>query len=224
MSGLVALSEDDDADALVARFTALYDEIEALLEHGRVTLTFTRRQNRENFNHTIDFEKIEIDGVTRYNIRIGGEDAEGAEWRNGENRFGFGIGYTAHRFGFFESISQAAGFSFFTSGRILSTFGGLFTGETNIRTDVGGPFTLITTMAEAVSFGFGTIIFIVALISVNLAIFNLLPLPALDGGRIVFAVIEWIRKKPINRNVEAVIHLVGLILLLGMAILFEVIR
>jgi regulator of sigma E protease len=202
-------------EALTARMTALYNEVEALLEHGIVTLAFTRGQT----THTVFFDMDTSGEVPRYSIRIGD-----GEWRNGEHRFGFGIGLTAHRFGFFRSIGQATGFSFFTSGRILSAFGGLFTGNTSIREDVGGPITLISTMAEAVSYGFGTIVFIVALISVNLAIFNLLPLPALDGGRIVFAIIEWIRKKPINRNVEAMIHFVGLILLLGMAILFEVIR
>jgi len=135
-----------------------------------------------------------------------------------------GIGYTTARFGFFDSINHATRFSFFTAGKILSAFGGLFTGATRVGVDTGGPVTLISTMSEAVSYGFATIIFIVCLISVNLAIFNILPLPALDGGRIIFVIIEWIRKKPINRNVEALIHFIGILALLGMAILFDVVR
>ena len=54
--------------------------------------------------------------------------------------------------------------------------------------------------------------------------FNLLPVPALDGARIVFCLIEWIFKKPVNRKVEAVIHGVGLVLLLGFAILVDLLQ
>jgi len=53
-----------------------------------------------------------------------------------------------------------------------------------------------------------------ALISFNLGIFNLLPLPALDGGRLVFLIIEAIRRKPINPKYEGIVHFVGLALLL----------
>jgi regulator of sigma E protease len=51
-----------------------------------------------------------------------------------------------------------------------------------------------------------------------------LPLPALDGGRMVFTVIEWIRKKPIKRSVEGMIHFVGIVVLFGLAILFDIIH
>ena len=51
---------------------------------------------------------------------------------------------------------------------------------------------------------------------------NLLPLPALDGARMVFTVIEWIFKKPVNRKVEGIIHFVGMIILFGIAILADV--
>jgi regulator of sigma E protease len=53
-----------------------------------------------------------------------------------------------------------------------------------------------------------------SLIGVNLAVFNLLPFPALDGSRVVFTLVEGVRKKPMNRRVEGIIHAVGLVLLL----------
>ena len=56
----------------------------------------------------------------------------------------------------------------------------------------------------------------------NLAIFNILPFPALDGAHIVFTVIEWIRKKPINRKVEGMIHGIGLIVLLWFVVVVEI--
>ena len=57
------------------------------------------------------------------------------------------------------------------------------------------------------------------MISINLGVFNLLPLPALDGGRILFTLIELIFRKPVSRKVESVIHTVGFILLIGLTIL-----
>ena len=65
---------------------------------------------------------------------------------------------------------------------------------------------------------------ITAFIGVNLAVFNLLPIPALDGARVVFCIIEWIRKKPVSRKVEAIIHGVGLIVILGFAILVDILQ
>ncbi|HOJ94713.1 MAG TPA: site-2 protease family protein, partial [Fervidobacterium nodosum] len=66
--------------------------------------------------------------------------------------------------------------------------------------------------------GLETILTIVAVITINLGIFNLFPLPALDGGRIVFALIEMITRKKINRNVENIIHTIGFFILLGLVI------
>ena len=62
------------------------------------------------------------------------------------------------------------------------------------------------------------IVFIMALITVNLGIFNMLPFPALDGGRFVFLLIEAIFRKPIPRKVEYIVNGVGLALLIGLII------
>ena len=53
----------------------------------------------------------------------------------------------------------------------------------------------------------------------NLGIMNLLPLPALDGGRLVFQFIELIRRKPVNRNVEGYIHFAGIVILMILMVL-----
>ena len=65
---------------------------------------------------------------------------------------------------------------------------------------------------------------LITLISVNLAVFNLLPIPALDGSKIIFVIIEWIRGKPLNRQVEAYIHFAGLVLLFGFVILIDLMK
>jgi len=66
------------------------------------------------------------------------------------------------------------------------------------------------------------ICFLITLISINLAVFNLLPVPALDGARMVFVGIEWVRKKPVNRDLENKIHMIGLICLLAFVLFADV--
>ena len=56
-------------------------------------------------------------------------------------------------------------------------------------------------------------------ITINLRLFNLLPLPALDGGRLVFILFEMIFKKPVPQKYEAVVHTVGFILLIGLMLI-----
>ena len=57
-------------------------------------------------------------------------------------------------------------------------------------------------------------LYIAALLSANLGVMNLLPLPALDGGRLVFLIIEAIRRKPVNRQIEGMVHFAGLMVLM----------
>ena len=72
--------------------------------------------------------------------------------------------------------------------------------------------------------GFANILMLVTMISVNLAVFNLLPVPALDGCKMIFVIIEWIRGKPVNRTVEGYIHFIGLFLLFGFVIAVDLLR
>lgn len=95
----------------------------------------------------------------------------------------------------------------------------LITGHYGIN-DLSGPVGTVsiiaqtTTEAVASGTGFDTIIYIMALISINVGVFNLLPVPALDGGRLFFILIEAIRKKPVPAKYEGIIHVVGLALLM----------
>ncbi len=78
--------------------------------------------------------------------------------------------------------------------------------------------------SQVASASFRGFLEIAGFIGVNLAVFNLLPIPALDGSKVVFTVIEWIRKKPLSRKVEAVIHAVGFVLLLGFAVMVDILQ
>ena len=66
----------------------------------------------------------------------------------------------------------------------------------------------------ATTSGWYTVLTLCTLLSVNLGLFNLFPIPALDGGRLLFIIIEWIRRKPVPPEKEGVVHIIGFGLLM----------
>ena len=127
------------------------------------------------------------------------------------------------RFGFFESIARGFVYTFKTAGTTLVAFWQLLTGKLGLDA-LGGPVTTVTLTAQVASLGFNYLLEMAGLIGVSLAVFNLLPIPALDGARAVFVGIEWIRKKPVNPKIEGTIHTVGLILLLVFAVAVDLVK
>lgn len=103
----------------------------------------------------------------------------------------------------------------------LKTFKMLFTGKLGVDS-LSGPVGVVSVIGDAYQESKSegalvtwlTMLNFLILISANLGVMNLLPLPALDGGRIIFLIIEGIRRKPINRNAEGYIHFVGLVVLM----------
>ena len=94
------------------------------------------------------------------------------------------------------------------------SLGDIISGEFGIS-QLSGPIGVTETISEAVSTtNYKSILLILAVVTVNLGVFNLMPLPALDGGRIFFMLIELVRGKPINQKVEGIIHAVGMGLLM----------
>lgn len=83
---------------------------------------------------------------------------------------------------------------------------------------LSGPVGVATAIGEASSMGVDSLLLMVAFITINLGIFNLLPLPALDGGRLVFIIIEAIMGKPVPAKYEGYVHAAGMILLFGLMI------
>lgn len=79
---------------------------------------------------------------------------------------------------------------------------------------ISGPVGVTTAIGEAAKAGTYNLLYLCTLISMNLGIFNLLPLPALDGGRLVFLIVEGIRGKPIKPELEGYIHFAGIVILM----------
>lgn len=92
-----------------------------------------------------------------------------------------------------------------------------FNGNVSVD-DLAGPLGVITVVSQAANQGITSLLYLLAFISVNLGFINLLPFPALDGGRIVFLLVELVRGKPIDQKKEGLIHFVGLILLFALMI------
>jgi regulator of sigma E protease len=83
---------------------------------------------------------------------------------------------------------------------------------------LSGPVGMTQTIGESVAGGFQSFMYIFVIITMNLGVFNLLPIPALDGGRFLFLTVEAVIRRPINPKVEGYIHAVALLLLLGLAV------
>ncbi len=83
---------------------------------------------------------------------------------------------------------------------------------------VSGPVGVVSEIKQTAQYGFESLMFLVMIITMNLGIVNLLPLPALDGGRLVFYIIELIRRKPINPKYESYVHLAGMVILLTLMV------
>ena len=104
---------------------------------------------------------------------------------------------------------------------VVESLGMMFTGQVGIN-DLSGPVGTVSVMSSVVeeskSGGFVSVLmslfYLAIMISANLGVMNLLPLPALDGGRLVFFVLEVLRGKPVKKEHEGMVHFVGMVLLM----------
>lgn len=134
-----------------------------------------------------------------------------------------GVTTNYYKYSFFEALGQTFIFCFQWAYKILLILWQLITGQLAL-TSLGGTVATVVTIAEATQISFINLLLLIPLISINLAVFNLLPFPALDGARMVFVGIEWIRGKPINRNVEGMIHFIGLIVLFTFVVIVDILH
>lgn len=120
-----------------------------------------------------------------------------------------------------ELLPAAANKFMYYSRLILMSLRDLISGKYGLN-NLQGPVGIVTVISESAQesgFDIGYLLDIAMLISVNVGIFNLLPLPALDGGRLVFLIIEAIRRKPMKAETEGMVHFVGFALLMILMII-----
>lgn len=134
-----------------------------------------------------------------------------------------GANFSWYKFGFFEALGRAFKFTFEWAIKVLVILWSLITGGLSIK-NLGGPITTISTIAEVTAASFANLLLLLPVIAANLAVFNLLPFPALDGARMVFVLIEWIFRKPVPRKVEGMIHTIGLFVLLAFVVVVDILH
>ena len=115
---------------------------------------------------------------------------------------------------FWRAIPMGISQTFETLVLFKNAILGLFIGAVSM--DIGGPVAIAEITGQAARAGVSVLLEFTAFLSINLAIINILPLPALDGGRIAFVLLEWLRRgKRISPKREGLVHLVGFIMLLA---------
>ena len=136
----------------------------------------------------------------------------------GENgRKMIGLTFAEQPGGFGMRLRMAACTAVDYARMVWSSLGMLVSGQVGID-QLSGPVGVAGVMATTASYSITAFLQLVAFISVNLGVMNLLPMPALDGGRLVFLLIEAVRRKPVPPKYEGYVHAVGLILLLALMV------
>ncbi|HCC34819.1 MAG TPA: RIP metalloprotease RseP [Ruminococcaceae bacterium] len=114
---------------------------------------------------------------------------------------------------FFSVIEQGVTRTVSVVRLIWMSLGDMVTGRYGLN-ELSGPVGVTKALAQAVSVDIIQLMHLMCFITVNLGVFNLLPLPALDGGRLVFLIIEGIRRKPVPPKYEGIVHTAGFVLLM----------
>jgi regulator of sigma E protease len=175
-------------------------QVQPLIGHAQgnpVTLEILRKIDHLQLRIT----PIKDDGVWRVGIEL-----DNAEMRQ--------------QLGFMPALRQALHDPLTLTWLNLKAFGEMFRGKRSA--DFKSPIYIVRIMKEQLGRGLAEGLKFVAIISTLLGFFNLLPLPALDGGRLVFLGWELVTRRPVNQRVEQIVHLIGMILLLGLLLLLVV--
>ncbi len=195
-----------------------YDEREAFLGYDEHTTAVVKRNGEYIDNVYIGFYQVELN-TPKY-------DSSG-NVIEGEYEISYAYCFdgrvSAYVYSFGEALERAVPFAFGLAWVVLKSLWLLITFQLPLSS-IGGPLTTIETIATFTQSNFANILLLIPLISANLAIFNALPIPALDGAHVLFTTIEAIRKKPIKRETENLIHTIGLFILFGFVILVDILH
>jgi len=136
---------------------------------------------------------------------------------NAEGRGVIGIGGSVERFAFLGSIVEGLDQTKTFITETVLGFGNLF--NKDALDSFIGPIGIVSVTGQVAQTGFANFIWFLAYLSINLGVVNLLPIPALDGGRLIFLTLEMIRGKKINEKLESTISTIGFVLILSLILL-----
>jgi regulator of sigma E protease len=132
-------------------------------------------------------------------------------------------GQQVHYYGTFEAIPLAVGYTGQAIRKIFRVLGHLAVGGLAPKESVGGPVAIVQMAAQSVRLGFWTWAQTLAMISVSLGIVNLLPVPVLDGGHILFYTIELLRGRPLPLVLRERVQMIGVLMLAAVMLMVFVI-
>jgi regulator of sigma E protease len=141
--------------------------------------------------------------------------------KRGVGRLGFSLEPVLSRLGPAEAVVWGVS----QTGKTIATLGtiiGMLIREGAFLENLGGPLAAGSMLTQAARSGLATYLHLTAFLSVMIGIFNLLPLPALDGGRLAFLLVEAVRRRPVDPRQEGWIHMVGFALLLLLLLVLTV--
>lgn len=129
------------------------------------------------------------------------------------------IGVSPHnvRYNVFRSLFLGAKEMVWFTGEIISVLTGMLTGRT--PAEGAGPIGMVVMVGQVARTGIVNLLSFAAIISIQLGLFNLLPIPALDGSKLVFLTLEGLRGKPIDPERENMVHFIGFVLLMALLII-----
>ena len=175
-------------------------------------------QIAETLRANVD-KDIVINYLNRDKLRVDAEVAAVYGLNGDKNIKSFGIGFAqfgVEKLGFTDSVIYAKDnvikYTKLTIVGMLDVFKQIFKG--NISDSVTGPLGIYVLVSETKSFGADSMFFLISIISISLAVFNLLPIPALDGGRAMFIIYEMITKRQVNHVFYSYINGIGFTLLM----------
>ncbi len=116
------------------------------------------------------------------------------------------------RYGPVEALGQSVGKTLDMSVMMLRVMGRMLVGEASVK-NLSGPITIAEIAGRTASYGLDSFVKFLAVVSISLGVLNLLPIPVLDGGHLLYFVIEWIKGSPVSEQAQLQGQKVGFILL-----------
>jgi len=178
-------------------------------------------------------ERVEenFDKKTVFTLIRGGETISKEvvpEIRPESEKVGVGIGIADTglvRYPFFKAIGEGIKTTIYLMGAIIMAFYSMIrdlVAGNGVSADIAGPVGIASLTGEVARMGFVYLLQFAAILSINLAIINGLPFPALDGGRILFLFIEKLKGSPVKKEIEGTIHYIGFALLMLLVLVVTV--
>ena len=117
-----------------------------------------------------------------------------------------------------QAFGKANQETYTISTAIFRAIGELVTGKRSVK-ELGGPIKIAKYSGKTVSAGFWMVIWFMAMISINLGVMNLLPIPVLDGGHLFYYIIEMVKGSPLKKSVQEIGYRVGFALMISLMLL-----